>query len=126
MDFYRGIISRLTTAFQFMLQRDQPTALRTTRQAIGMAADGTISENPAFPMGAGMAAVTVRAGPIRLSDACGIADDPPPPRWWRGKVAATAFRTDDGRRKWRTDDYRHDTPRLQAGAVCELEFSFRD
>jgi hypothetical protein len=40
-----------------------------------MAAGGTISANQVFSTTAGMAAVTVRAGPIHLSDSCGIADE---------------------------------------------------
>jgi len=42
-------------------------------QAIGMTAGDTISASRAFTTGVGMAAVMVRAGPIRLSGACGIA-----------------------------------------------------
>ena len=66
--FCPAIISRPTTAFQFMLRSDRSTARQTLRQAPGMAAGGTISASRASSTVAGMAAVSVHAGLIRLSD----------------------------------------------------------
>jgi hypothetical protein len=58
-----------------MPRRDQSTAPQTSRQATGMATDGIISADRAFPVAAGMGGVTAPAGPIRLSGSYGIADE---------------------------------------------------
>ena len=63
-----------------------------------MAVGGTISANRAFLMAVGMAAATVLAGPIRLSDSCAIAVElyvraaaNDPKRTRRPPIVAAAF-----------------------------------
>jgi hypothetical protein len=67
-----AIISRPTTAFQFMVRRDQSAALQAMRQATGIMAAGTISAILGFSMDAITAAVSARAGLGRPSGGCGI------------------------------------------------------
>ena len=67
-----AIISRPTTAFQFMVRRDQSAALQAMRQATGIMAGGTISTILGFSMDATTAAVSARAGLGRPSGGCGI------------------------------------------------------
>jgi hypothetical protein len=67
-----AIISRPTSAFQFIVRRDQSAALQAMRQATGIMAGGTISAILGFSMDATMAAVSARAGLGRPSGGCGI------------------------------------------------------
>jgi hypothetical protein len=67
-----AIISRPTTAFQFMVRRDQSAALQAMRQATGIMAGGTISAILGFSVDATTAAVSARAGLGRPSGRCGI------------------------------------------------------
>ena len=67
-----AIISRPTTAFQFMVRRDQSAALQAMRQATGIMAGGTISAILGFSMDATTAAVSALAGLGRPSGGCGI------------------------------------------------------
>ncbi len=69
---FPAIISRPTTAFQFMVRRDQSAALQAMRQATGIMAGGTISAILGFSVDATMAAVSARAGLGRPSGGCGI------------------------------------------------------
>jgi hypothetical protein len=69
---FPAIISRPTTAFQFMVRRDQSAALQAMRQATGIMAGGTISAILGFSMDATTAAVSARAGLGRPSGGCGI------------------------------------------------------
>jgi len=76
-----AIISRPTTAFQFMVRRDQSAALQTMRQATGIMAGGTISAILGFSMDATTAAVSARAGLGRPSGRCGIVGRSPQKVW---------------------------------------------
>ena len=69
---FPAIISRPTTAFQFMVRRDQSAALQAMRQATGIMAGGTISAILGFSMDATTAAVSALAGLGRPSGGCGI------------------------------------------------------
>jgi hypothetical protein len=68
-----AIINRPTTAFQFMVRRDQSAALQRMRHATGIMAGCTISAIPGFTVDATTAAVSARAGLGRPSGRCGIA-----------------------------------------------------
>ena len=69
---FPAITSRPTTAFQFMVRRDQSAALQTMRHATGIMAGGTISAILGFSVDATTAAVSARAGLGRPSGGCGI------------------------------------------------------
>jgi hypothetical protein len=68
-----AIISRQTTALQFMVRRDQAGALQPMCHTIGITAGGTITATLGFIVDATTAAVSARAGLGRRSGRCGIA-----------------------------------------------------